>query len=321
MTLSANQLKELFVNNLSYSNRSWANQVALRLEKAPRNIEFFIYSQLISNKSLLMGRLGGIEANCIGLYLDRKQGYRKPIRVIAQKFMISRRRFQLMNNAGVYPNTNEMFDFFCEEHLLALESVDIFSVWAKPFSWVESLALKNRDAIFTTGDFSYPWFDSRDNESEFGWGYGFEGKKILVVSPFAQSISLQIEKFDLIFPSKRLPKISFEILQAPLSQGGLADGLSYKDHLIRLKNEMSDKEFDIALISAGAYSLPLAAHAKSMGKTGIHGGGATQLFFGITGSRYDSYEQVKKYANQHWKRPDISERPKNWQTIEDGCYW
>lgn len=296
-------------------------QVAKRLEQAPRNIEFFIYSQISTKSSLLMGRLGGIEANCIGLYLDRSAGYRHPFRMLFQKLMINRRRFQLMNNAGVYPNTDEMFDYFCEEHLFALQEVDIFSVWAKPFSWVESLVLKRRDIVFTTGDFSYPWFDSRDNQSDFGWGYGFEGKKILVVSPFAHSIGVQIEKLNLIYPNKRIPEISFEILQAPLSQGGLPDGLSYKDHLIRLKNEMSERKFDIALISAGAYSLPLAAHAKKIGKIGIHGGGATQLFFGITGSRYDNYDQVKKYANEHWKRPELSERPSNWQTIEDGCYW
>lgn len=321
MSLVTEQIKEFITNNYSYSNRIKAVQVSKRLELAPKNIEYFIYSQISTKNTLLMGRLGGIEANCLGLYLDKRAGYRNPIRFLMQKTMINRRRFQLMNNAGVYPNTSEMFDYFCEEHLLALKEVDIFSVWAKPFSWAEALVLGKPDTVFTTGDFSYPWLDSRDNQSNFGWAYGFDGKKILVVSPFAQSIGVQIQKFHLIYPKKRLPKIYFEILEAPLSQGGLPDGLSYREHLIRLKNEMSMRKFDIALISAGAYSLPLAAYAKTMGKIGIHGGGATQLFFGITGSRYDNYVQVKKYFNEHWKRPEIGERPSNWQTIEEGCYW
>ena len=84
---------------------------------------------------------------------------------------------------------------------------------------------------------------------------------------------------------------------------------------------MSLLDFDIALISAGAYSLPLANHAKKMGKVGIHAGGALQIFFGVTGQRYDNYSQVQRFLNTEWKRPFVHERPANWQEIEDGCYW
>ena len=64
-----------------------------------------------------------------------------------------------------------------------------------------------------------------------------------------------------------------------MSQGGIDDGKSYKFHLLNLKSQIKSFDFDIALVSAGAYSLPLAAYAKELGKIGIHAGGAMQLFW------------------------------------------
>ena len=315
-------IKDFLVNHISYSDLKKSRRVQKRVIEGPVDTDQFIYRQLKEKKELLIGRLGGIEAHCLGLFLDRKRGIRSPIRLIRWKLFVPRRRSQLCSNAGVYPNTKEMFNFFCEEHLEALNNVDIFSVWAKPFSWVESEVLNNKkEVIVISPTFSYPWFDSRDAHSEFGWAYAFEGKKILVISPFEQSLNVQILKMNSIFSGIKIPNMKFEVMQAPLSQGGLDDGLSYREHLMRLKRLMEEKNFDIALISAGAYSLPLAAHAKKMGKIGIHGGGITQIFFGITGKRFDNYVEVQKYFNASWKRPETGERPQNWEQIEDGCYW
>jgi hypothetical protein len=106
-----------------------------------------------------------------------------------------------------------------------------------------------------------------------------------------------------------------------MTQGGLRDDQSYAIHLNRMKESLEKFDFDVALVSAGGYSLPLAAHAKQIGKIGIHAGGAMQIFFGILGQRYENYPQVKKYLNKDWKRPFEHERPKNWESIEGGCYW
>jgi hypothetical protein len=84
---------------------------------------------------------------------------------------------------------------------------------------------------------------------------------------------------------------------------------------------MESFEFDVVLISAGAYALPLAHHAKKMGKIGITCGGELQLFFGVIGKRWENMEKVTKYQNEYWIRPSESERPANWREIENGCYW
>jgi len=76
-------------------------------------------------------------------------------------------------------------------------------------------------------------------------------------------------------------------------------------------------DFDVALVGAGAWSLPLLSNLKKMGKKGIHLGGEIQLVFGIKGRRWD-YEGI---YNEAWVRPDPLETPAGFMKKENGCYW
>lgn len=317
----AHTLKESIINNYSHRNLSRSKQVSDRLGRTNNIWESKIAKKMNEGRPLLFGRLGGIEAHCMGIYEDFQNGISSPINYLQARIFYQRRISQLCNNAGVYPKSKQMFDFFCEEQFEALEMMDIFSVWAKPFVWIESQCLDRSDVLYVNGDASYPWLEPRDGSDDPGWGSALENKRILVVSPFIDSIRIQSKKLDKIFDGLAVPHMDFQFVRAPLTQGGVDDGGSYLKHVSYLKEEISKLDFDIALISAGAYSLPLAAHSKRIGKIGIHAGGALQLFFGITGRRYESYDQVKKYFNEHWKTPYEHERPKNWMSIEDGCYW
>jgi hypothetical protein len=314
-------MKEKLINNYSISNLCLSKLVKKRLINSEADWEFQIFERLLAKPALLYGRLGGTEATCLGLYIDFKNKFKHPTRFLIAKMMYKKRLNQLCNNAGVYPKTKKMFDFFCEEHINSLKLLDIFSVWGKPTAWVESNYASDTRILLVSGDASFPWLEARDGVSQMGWGMAFTGKKVLIISPFIDSIKIQVPKLKNIFQGLTVPEIDFQYLRAPMSQGGMNDGKSFKDHLLGLKKEITQFDFDIALVSAGAYSLPLAAHAKELGKIGIHAGGAMQLFFGITGKRYDNYPMVQKYFNSDWKRPFEHERPSNWRSIEDGCYW
>jgi hypothetical protein len=76
-------------------------------------------------------------------------------------------------------------------------------------------------------------------------------------------------------------------------------------------------EYDIALVGAGACSLPLVAHAKSMGKKAMHLGGSLQLMFGIKGGRFDD----NGIYNSRWTRPVPEDSPDNRHLMEKGAYW
>jgi hypothetical protein len=62
-------------------------------------------------------------------------------------------------------------------------------------------------------------------------------------------------------------------------------------------------------------------HAKKLGKIGINCGGELQLFFGVIGKRWEKSPKINNQINEYWIRPYESSRPKNWKSIENGCYW
>lgn len=90
-----------------------------------------------------------------------------------------------------------------------------------------------------------------------------------------------------------------------------------------MTQEISKIDFDIALIGCGAYGFPLASNIKNMGKIAIHCGGATQLFFGIKGKRWEIEQPDvgKKLFNDYWVRPSKEETISDSEKIENGCYW
>ena len=91
-----------------------------------------------------------------------------------------------------------------------------------------------------------------------------------------------------------------------------------------MKKQMDQTDYDIALIGCGAYGMPLAAHAKRMGKKSFHLGGSLQLLFGIIGKRWENYPSIylyKQLFNEHWVRPDLSESVTNSEVVEDSAYW
>ena len=69
---------------------------------------------------------------------------------------------------------------------------------------------------------------------------------------------------------------------------------------------MDTTDYDVVLIGAGAFSLPLVAHAKRRGKVGIHMGGSLQILFGILGKRWredkDFEGFIKKLARPKPRR-------------------
>ena len=88
-----------------------------------------------------------------------------------------------------------------------------------------------------------------------------------------------------------------------------------------MKAEIKRTDFDIAIIGAGAYGLPLACYVKGLGKIAIQMSGATQILFGIKGKRWEQIPEVSSLFNSHWIRPAESETPIKSRNVEGGCYW
>ena len=156
------------------------------------------------------------------------------------------------------------------------------------------------------------------------WTSALQGKRVLVVSPFTDTIFKQYARREQLFENPEvLPEFAELIpLKAVQSIAGTpTDHPDWFAALDGMKNRISAIDYDVALIGCGAYGMHLAVHAKRMGRIGIHTAGWTQMLFGIYGNRWLNDEpQFKRFINPYWVRPSAEETPKHAQSIENGCY-
>ena len=282
-----------------------------------------VISERISrNIPTLIARMGATEAASLQCLHDLKYGGAKfdPISKLYSYSTASKRFEQLCNGAGVYPIDENQLENFYSEMMESIFEADIMGCWGEAFTCIESMALKNPNISIVHHLATSPWALDELNTPGH-WSSSLEGKSVLVISPFVKTFVTQQKKLEKIFAGAKIPDFELIPLVATLSQGGLDDDKSWTVHLEEMKLKMANSEFDIALISAGSYGNPLALHAKKLGKIGISCGGELQLFFGVLGKRWETLGRQTGYINEFWVRPNPEDRPKNWKTIEDGCYW
>lgn len=158
------------------------------------------------------------------------------------------------------------------------------------------------------------------------WTMALEGKTVLLVNPFVETMLEQYPKMDKIFPGRNiLPEnIEFKTMKAVWFTGHNDDFETWFDALDYMYQEIMKIDFDIALLSCSAFGYNLAPMLKRAGKQAIQMGGSMQLLFGIWGSRWDNYEPYLPLKNEYWVRPPKSEAPKDQKAVDDldhACYW
>ena len=223
----------------------------------------------------------------------------------------------LSNNAGVY---GDCYDEFHKRYLKAIASSDIQIMWD-----IESLleAQKNvygkycPDSTIVSNRTVEPFYF--DNP----WSNHLKGKKVLVISPFTESIIKQYPNRDKIWVDKDiLPTFELSTYKNIQSIGGIGPHNNWVESLEFMEEGIGKLDFDIAILGCGAYGMPLSDYIKNkMGKSAIYVGGGLQLMFGISGKRWDNHEVIRKYYNNSWVRPHNTETPSKSETVEGGCYW
>lgn len=221
----------------------------------------------------------------------------------------------LCNNAGFFPYDECLVDKYSRLMLGSSESVDLLGTW----NWIPDLIYKQqlKGSRFVQADFLEPY------DFEHPWTKALEGKKVLVIHPFAKTIECQYKRRELLWENQAiLPAFELKTIKAVQTIAGeKSEFESWFDALEWMENEIDKIDFDIAIIGCGAYGFPLAAYCKKNGKKAIHLGGATQILFGIRGKRWEELPEVAKFMNEYWVRPLPEETPQAKQTVEGGCYW
>lgn len=157
------------------------------------------------------------------------------------------------------------------------------------------------------------------------WSAALEGKKVLAVYPFADTIRAQYGKRKELFRRPDvLPEFELKTYRTLSSfAGNKIPYPSWFAALDRMKSDISKIDFDVALIGCGAYGFNLGCFIKrDLGKVAVHLGGVTQLLFGIKGRRWDTHGRYSQdLYTDSWVRPFASDTVANATSIEGGCYW
>jgi hypothetical protein len=284
-----------------------ANKKVMEMEEA----NAFIYDNIIADKPFMAGRYGGCENDILASYYINQN----------LKLPVSKLKFDyLCRNAGFFPNDINLLAQYVRVMEKSAKAVDVLGAW----NWfMEDYIIGTfaKDAKITTlGDLE-PWFSDKP------WSAALKGKRVLVVHPFQDSIEQQYKNRALLFPNTDvLPEFELITYKAVQSIAGNQpeDFATWFEALDFMTEEIKKIDFDVAIIGCGAYGFPLAARVKQMNKQAIHLAGATQLLFGIKGSRWEqgNYKPIfEKIFNEHWIRPLETEKPKKAEAIEGACYW
>ncbi len=250
-----------------------------------------IGAAITNKRPYLVGRMGWTEGYTIGQLLSH-----------GKTFVELREKLHF--HSGVFPPTEKELSLFSDSYLQATSHADILGLLQFP---LEGWLLKKYAPHAATVDLGSlePYF------SEEPWSWHLRGLTVLVVHPFAASIQKQYTtvRQELFTNPKVLPEFELKLIQAPQTiTDNPKEFASWTETLNSLKKKISRESFDVAIIGCGGYGLSLGAFVKSIGKIGIHLGGATQLLFGIAGTRW-------------FNNPTIEEQPLGWEKNENGCYW
>ncbi len=299
-------------------------------EKDADKASDMIYDLLVSDKPCMIARFGAVELSCIINYLSIKENNRNIFKYIKGEttdwWWNEGVKYCMMNNAGFFPPTENNLERFCELMLEDIKQLDLLGSWL-PEEFIVKTYFK--DAGIVSLHLLEPFWCDKP------WTRALEGKKVLVVHPFAQLIEKQYQdkRTKLFSNDKILPSFNLQTIQAIQSLGGESNDFNDWFEALRwMENEIDKKDFDICLIGCGAYGFPLAAHVKRVGKKAIHLGGVLQILFGIKGKRWERKEYGVKergipygfystMMNQYWVHPNENIRPKNANKVEGGCYW
>lgn len=274
---------------------------------------------ITSSEPCMIARLGSTELVNMVNYVGVKNGERNYFGYIKgeappwwwNKNLVN----QLGQWSGVFPANKDVAAKFCELMIDDIQQIDLLGSWLTEESYFEKKLTRAKRVVLEDLE---PFFAPNP------WTKALEGKKVLVVHPFESTILTQYKKRELLFENNFLPEFELKTLKAVQSIAGEPTGFAnWFEALEWMKLEMDKIDYEIAIIGAGAYGLPIAAHAKRKGKKAIHLGGVTQLLFGIKGVRWEqfSFWPYMNLFNEHWVRPGQNEKPVGAQIVEGACYW
>ncbi len=278
---------------------------------------------LTRSEPIFLSRIGGSDTNAVACFLqmqERPSGELEE-QLSHHKMMVQRFNgfYDTRSDAGTFIKylncITECYEatshtFLCNYQLLSMYLPDNI---AKPFfrSDIEGRRgfelLMDRVAAIRPDSRCYPYTFVEKVVSHpltlFNvFGAALEGKRVLVVSPFAESIETNFHRRASFFKNYDYPDFTLAVCNVPITYAGLPaefyPDADWFDTVERLKRSVSEIQFDIALLSCGSYALPIGRYiCEELGRKSVYVGGVLQLFFGVTGRRYAGNQFFENQMN------------------------
>jgi hypothetical protein len=290
----------------------------------------YILSKIDENQSFIIPRVAGFENDFA--YIGDVWAKTGNITDNSVSFL-KERLYAFANNAGIFVRNQTEIMEYARKYQSAFEHCELYTGWEPHGGYYRHIPLShdyitttyaNKQLVWTTALNIFYYIYSNP------WTRALRGKRILIVSAFADSIMEKIPFREKIYDGVDLfPECTFIAIRPPQTQGDYYKGAGtneyFGDHLTKFTSELDKIRdmYDVALVSCGGYGNLVCNHIFESGKSAIYVGGVLQMYFGIMGSRWlkDEPDVVRLFLNEYWTRPKEQERPSGYKLVENGCYW
>ena len=274
-----------------------------------------VYRILTDSAPVFLSRIGGSDTGAVVSYLQAKMG----IRAVSDSETNQHRSIVGRFN-GYYDRKNDEQNYFrycetllqcyqasryltfCNHELLSIyfpDAIDrsFFSKNIENREGYKALIDSIDRAQEAVSCFPYPFVERLvfENDTLFRvFSSVLQGKKVLVISPFAESILANFDNRHSFFKRNyEYPEFELQVYNTPITYSGLPDEFyphqNWFETLASMKLDIGKLDFDVALMSCGSYAMPLGVFIeKELNRKAVYVGGVLQLFFGIMGRRYEN---------------------------------
>jgi hypothetical protein len=285
----------------------------------------YIQKKVSTNTPFIIPRVCGIENNIalLGSQIKNINQIPQNIQEYIQQIIPA-----MKNNAGIRLTTMNSVISYSNMYLKAFDNCEMFAGWEVQGKYINHI---QQSYNMILNRYSY--------NRKIVWAFNFDifhyihsqpftqalrGKRILIVSPFEESIKEKIPIREKIYGIDLFPDCVITTIKPPQTQAG-ENSREFDIELALFCNRLDaiKDTYDVALVSCGGYGNLVCNHIYESGRSAIYVGGVLQMYFGILGNRWlkERPDVVRLYLNEYWSRPKITERPKNCENVEGGCYW
>jgi hypothetical protein len=284
----------------------------------------YIQSKIENKTPFIIPRISGIENNfaCFSKMINKDN--KKNIENYIDKV-----NYAMKNNAGIRLSNMTSVIKYSDFYLKAFENCDLYNGWDLQGNYINHIKdshdfikkkFTSKQMIWSLSLDIFHYIHSKP------WTQSLHGKRILIISPFINTISKQILNLPKLYDGVDLfPDCQFIFIKPPMTQCD-EDSLEFDEELDRfyINLEKLKDKFDVALVSSGGYcNLICNQIFEKYKKSAIYVGGVLQMYFGILGNRWitERPDILRLYMNEYWVRPSLDERPKGHNKCEKSCYW